>query len=1026
MGEDNRDDIIMEEILEEARRLRESQNQQSDFSKADRSDENQTAAQTVSQQEQQPMTQRTTMPRVSLPRAAEQNDNTSQTMERDTAAAEDRAMAEGTTMAEGIAMAERISAAKKEIRNQRGGESLPEQSAQIEDNGKKAGKKKKKGGLFGRKQKKMPDFDDGEDLYYGIQLKPIDEYSKGYDAVTGEFTLGEDAFTSLFDDSKKAIDDEVEKNFDKLQQERRRRVAEAVQNAGMDVDDVADEFGIVAPMPVSAVTAEPIQAVNTSKDVEDTSDFHQAMLETSSDKSMELKLNVLNDTVEVQRVKDAPVVSEESVNKILDMAEEIAMAEETALAEEMKEADETAEEKLSDSEIADPDKNAKSLEVDAPAISREIGETPQVATIYEYRQRGIPVHVINADVLQSALLSESQSIENSGEFSNSVPAPFIRTKQKRRPSAENDTEQSFADEQTNEDIDDYTGPADASSIIHELRNDMRELTLRMAGTGVSTIALAIINMIYGSRFSVGGNLGASPVVYIILTLIILAVLVAVCYKSVLNGLRALMQLNPSSDSGMAVAAVAVTLQTVSSLFYSADVGAVRVHLYAAILGVIMFMNTAGKLSMTRRIHSNFRFVTSSEQKYSVELYDDYNTALKMTKNCVAEKPVIAYQKKTNFLKKFLELSYQPDPAEISSQVMAPIALICSLVLCIVTLIITKNVPMALSAFTACACATVAVSNMVALNIPIGRLAKKARRAGAFVIGHAGVDKMGDVNAVMIDADELFPLGTVILEGIKPMSDRDMLESSVMSASALMNEIGGPLAGVFEQVINEREGDLPKVENIGFEEGGVYGDVDGSRIYIGNRNILISHKIVPPTRDEEVEFAIGNKQVVYIAVENKIAAMMIVAYTADRRRRNELQRMEDNGVSVVVRSTDVNITPQLVSRLFGIDVASVGVFSDSLGDVYTELVRNNNHRDDAVVATKGRIESMMNVISGCVHEKRNTNIIVTLQNTAIILGFILVAFMACFGAMKQMNPFVLFIFELFWMALIFFIPKVRKP
>ena len=998
MGEDNRDDIIMEEILEEARLLRESQNRQSDFSKADRSGENQTDAQTVSQQEQPPL-----MSRVPSPREIEQNANTSQTM------------AEETTMAE------RISAAKKEIRNQKGGESFSEQSAPIEDNGKKAGKKKKKGGLFGRKQKKMPDFDDGEDLYYGIQLKPIDEYSKGYDAVTGEFTLGEDAFTSLFDDSKKAIDDEVEKNFDKLQQERRRRVAEAVQNAGVDVDDVADEFGIVAPMPVSAVSAEPIQAVNTNKSVEDTSDFHQAMLETSSDKSMELKLNVLNDTVEVQRVKDAPVVSEESVNKILDMAEEIAMAEETAMAEEIKEADETAEGKLADS-----DENAKSLEVDAPAISREIGETPQVATIYEYRQRGIPVHVINADVLQSALLSESQSIENSGEISNSVPTPFIRTKQKRRPSAEDDTEQSFAAEQTNEDIDDYTGPADASSIIHELRNDMRELTLRMAGTGVSTIALAIINMIYGSRFSVGGNLGASPVVYIILTLIILTVLVAVCYKSVFNGLRALMQLNPSSDSGMAVAAVAVALQTVSSFFYSADVGAARVHLYAAILGVIMFVNTAGKLSMTRRIHSNFRFVTSSEQKYSVELYDDYNTALKMTKNCVAEKPVIAYQKKTNFLKRFLELSYQPDPAEISSQFIAPIALICSLVLCVVTLIITKNVPMALSAFTACACATVAVSNMIALNIPIGRLAKRARRAGAFVIGHAGVDKMGDVNAVMIDADELFPLGTVILEGIKPMSDRNMLESSVMSASALMNEIGGPLAGVFEQVINEREGDLPKVENIGFEEGGVYGDVDGSRIYIGNRNILISHKIVPPTRDEEVEFAIGNKQVVYIAVENKIAAMMIVSYTADRRRRNELQRMEDNGISVVVRSTDVNITPQLVSRLFGIDVASVGVFSDSLADVYAELIRDNNHRDDAVVATKGRIESMMNVISGCVHEKRNTNIIVTLQNTAIILGFILVAFMACFGAMKQMNPFVLFIFELFWMALIFFIPKVRKP
>ena len=69
-------------------------------------------------------------------------------------------------------------------------------------------KKKKKRGLFGRK-KKTPDFDESEDVYYGIQLKPIDEYSQGYDGATGEFTPPEDSYKSLFDDSKKAIDDQL-------------------------------------------------------------------------------------------------------------------------------------------------------------------------------------------------------------------------------------------------------------------------------------------------------------------------------------------------------------------------------------------------------------------------------------------------------------------------------------------------------------------------------------------------------------------------------------------------------------------------------------------------------------------------------------------------------------------------------------------------------------------------------------------------------------------------------------------------
>ena len=79
-------------------------------------------------------------------------------------------------------------------------------------------KKKKKRSLFGRR-KKMPDFDEGEDMYYGIQLKPLDEYRLDND-VPEDLAPGGDSFKALFDDSTTAIDQEVEENFQRLQQER--------------------------------------------------------------------------------------------------------------------------------------------------------------------------------------------------------------------------------------------------------------------------------------------------------------------------------------------------------------------------------------------------------------------------------------------------------------------------------------------------------------------------------------------------------------------------------------------------------------------------------------------------------------------------------------------------------------------------------------------------------------------------------------------------------------------------------------
>ena len=913
-------------------------------------------------------------------------------------------------------------------------------------------KKKKKKGLFGRK-KKRPDFDETEDMYYGLQLKPIDEYRKGFDPATGEFTLGGDSYKALFDDSKKAIDDEVEQNFQRLQKERRRRVAEAVQNAGVDESQIADEFGVVAPMPVTAFAADPyarqhgIEVEGAELSQEDIPDIQKAMMETSADQTMEIKLNVLNDTIELQRVKEVPAVSEESINKILESidAEQAAAAapEDTPAAEELPAAEieektvefsvpETEPQKAEQSGAGSPGAGSPEAgqredgKQDAPAeetiiTGRPLGEIPQIASIYEYRSRSIPTHVINVDVLQSALLSESESLLQAAEEEELRHAPRRRIRNKKLEEPQEEQEQQYRD--SGESIDDYTGPEDAKSISHELRSDMRELTMRMMITGICTALLALVNLIFGGAT---GEDGSMTIVYVVLTVVFLLVAIGVCYRTVANGLKALFGFHANSDSAAAVAAVTVFIQTVASIFFRSELAEGKLHLYAVVLSAILFVNAAGKLTMIRRIHSNFRFVTSKEQKYAVRAYDDYNTSLKMTKDSVAEKPLIAYQCKAGFLKRFLELSYNPDPSESASQLLAPIGLVSSLVVCIACLLITRNVPTALSTLAAASCACVAVANMLSVNLPISRLCKTARRAGAMVVGYEAVEQLGSVNAVLVDAEEIFPRGTVVLGGIKTFGNRAGAETAIMAASALMKEIGGPLSGVFDQVISENEDALPEVEDFTYEEGGgIVGQVDGQKIYIGDRTLLIRHQIEVPAREEETQYLSGNKVIVYIAVDETVSAMLVLTYSADRRKKTELQRLEESGISVLIRTTDPNVTSQMVSRLFGIDANSVSILDGDLGDTAQRLLGERIRRADAVVATKGRVESMMNVVSACVEEKRTVGLVVAIQNIAVVLGFVLVAFMACFGAIRQLSAFVLFAFELFWLLVIMVIPKLRK-
>ena len=398
----------------------------------------------------------------------------------------------------------------------------------------------------------------------------------------------------------------------------------------------------------------------------------------------------------------------------------------------------------------------------------------------------------------------------------------------------------------------------------------------------------------------------------------------------------------------------------------------------------------------------------------------------MAKDCVAEKPLIAYQCKAGFLKRFLELSYEPDPSETSSQLLAPLGLISSLVLCIACLLITKDVPTSIGALAAACCACVAAGNMLIVNLPVSNLCKTVRRAGGMVVGHGAVEVLGDVNAVIADAGELFPTGTVVISGIKQFGNQVMAEDAIMCATALVKEAGGPLLGVFEQVISDAEESLPEVERISYESGaGIVGKVDGRTVYIGNRSLLINHRLEAPPRELEMQYSSGGKDVLYLAVDAEVAAMLVLTYSADRRKKNELQRLEDSGISVLVRTTDPNITVAQMSRLFGVDQASVGILDGQLGDTARQLLESDPPRADAVAATKGRMESMMSLIAACVAQKRTTGMLVAIQSAAVILGFVLVAFLACFGEIRQVSSFLLFAFQMFWTALLLALPKFRR-
>ncbi len=757
--------------------------------------------------------------------------------------------------------------------------------------------------------------------------------------------------------------------------------------------------------------------------------------------------------VETAAIENAGTVEETSAAQAGAMEETSAAQTDTAKALPESDEEDAPEnpEPSEKEEQKEPEQQTARKQMDPAKEQRRQKISALIDAIPPYHPYGKRVHILDVENLQTALDAEMQSYmahTSKKRFLTNIPDAQVELgeepPQKKNAVQEVHTSRQggkfalFGEEEAEtptvdvdreeEELDDYNQPSDAPSVSYELKSSIRKILLRTAITGIFTVFLLALDFLFmNNLFFPAVETATTTLGFLITNLVFLVAAIAFCMPAFLNGWKGLVTLHANSDSSVSVVATAALMQSVAQFFDQGQVVAGQsIQLYSVLAVGALLLNTVGKLVMVRRISRNFQFVANSDQKYAVEIYDDHNTALQMAKGCVVDAPCIAYQRKAGFLKGFLRSSYEIDPSEQASQVIAPIGLGLSIILCAVVAVLTKDAISAITAFAAGACISTPVANMLCVNLPVSRLCRLARRCGTMVTGSSAIEQFSSVNAAMLDAKDLFPKGTVVLNGIKTFGD-GRIDDAIIDASAVMSGIGGPLSDLFDQILKTAEDLLPKASNISYEDGrGVVGWVDGRRILVGSRDLLAAHGVEPPERDYEKKYLVGGKQVIYLASGGKIMAAFILTYNSDKRRALELQRMESNGISLIVRTTDPNIKPELLAQCFRLDPQSVRVLPQRLGDIYNTLVEKPVDKVEAAFASRGRPTAMMRLLTACVRQKGNISLAVALQNIGLVIGFVLVAFLACFSGLDQLTLPTMLLYELFWLLVILFIPRLRKP
>ena len=574
---------------------------------------------------------------------------------------------------------------------------------------------------------------------------------------------------------------------------------------------------------------------------------------------------------------------------------------------------------------------------------------------------------------------------------------------------------------------DYNSREDEKYLSERTRKNFRRLAGGLALFSVICVimvALVIWERTCGAA-AIAERGNGIAVAYCTTQLVLTLIMGLIGRHTLLDGLKPLKRFKGNSATVLALAYIACVIQSIVAMFTTTSFVGGDHHLYSFVVSIALVLHTAGRLMMVTRVKNNFDFISSRSPAYAAKIYNDEEAARRMAGGTVASKGVVAYQHVTSFLSDFLKISYAPDPSEDISGKFMPITVISALFVTILYAILFKSVPGAFSALAVMLSIGIPFTAMVAGNLPMMLFSRKMLDEDAMVAGYPSVRQFCDTDALLMRASDLFPDGCVELSELLPLQQL-RVEDGLLMAAAVLREAHSPIAPVFDELVMENRGMLPMVENVLYEDkSGLVGWINGERILIGNLTLMNRYHITIP-EDGNLRRMERSGEPTYIAVAGQVIAAMALTYQASPIAKEQIQQAEKNGLALIVSTTDANVTDEMIADRYEIFYRSVKVTAPGYSDLIDEAVGKTEETSRAYLATRGRAGSLARAVGGCIVLKANIRLGIVIEIFGMLLGILLSATLALYASVARLSAFELLIYIGFWVTATLIAEIIKRP
>lgn len=288
------------------------------------------------------------------------------------------------------------------------------------------------------------------------------------------------------------------------------------------------------------------------------------------------------------------------------------------------------------------------------------------------------------------------------------------------------------------------------------------------------------------------------------------------------------------------------------------------------------------------------------------------------------------------------------------------------------------------------------------SLPWSKLAGHLQKAGASVAGWSGAQKISRKRCMIVTDGDLFPAGTIQLNGSR-LYGEEMAEAASLAAS-LARTAGCGLERFFDSLLRSEGGAYEDVDDFSFyEEGGYSGMIHGQSVLMGTGPFLRKMGVRLPG---DVNLKTG----VFLAVDKRLVAVFAVKYNPSENVDFALKMMRRSHILPILASRDSNITPALLRRKFSRNLRLE--YPDLSERVALSEAEQDRGLPRALLFREGLLP-YAETVAGSLRLCRAVRWAAALSLLGSWAGTLLSFYLVSLGAYELLNPLALEMFLLLW-------------